>query len=813
MLAGLGLWALATTLRAQEVREVEGDVRERVEWMLRDRAYPFGEIDRSPVFAARASALFNRIAPALTAVAPWRSVGPFGFQTSAFYGSSPLADGGRVRAIAIDPRNSSVIYAGSASGGVWRTSNGGATWTPLTDAQCSLTTGAIAIDPVDPSILYVGTGEPTQSNGCGLLRTFDGGATWTEINGGGVLAPTNGTRASQTYRIAIDPGSAGSRTSTVVLYAASNGLHRSANSGATWTTVLTGFVTDVHADPTRSNVFWAAVGNSSSRGGIWRSADRGVTWTQVYRAPAGSGRIGLGMSSAAPGRLWAAMSNTADNRLGTFLRYDDRDESVAILAATGVNDNSTRLDFGGQTSYNLVVEADPTDSATVYLGGSRMYRSRDGGATFSLVAYNLHVDWHAFEFAPSDPTVIVSGSDGGVHASYDGGERWISRNTNIVVAQFYPGIGIHPSTPDVLVGGLQDNSTLWAFGSPYWTLAVASGDGGAGGFSPDNPDIFWSTSYSVGSIYRITRSGLGFGLGVENRGFTVNTAERKRFLPPMVIDPSTGSTLYYGTYRLWRTTAEGRFGSWSPITPDLTKGAGVINTIEVAPSDPRVIWVGTNDGNVHRSIDGGASFTLVSASLPNRAVTKIAADPLDARRALLTLSGFGTPHLYLTTDQGATWANVSGALPDLPFNAAVIVPGTNRFFAAGDIGVYETADAGATWANAYPGLPNVQVLDLVLQRSTGLLYAGTYGRGIFSTSVLTGRTALRGDVNGDGAVNAGDALLAQLAIVGLFPSSAGNPLPAADANCNGRMDAGDPLAILQFAVGTPVPGLCVGTVR
>jgi len=816
MLALLVVAPHTASAQATEVREAE--VNERIEWMRRDRAYPYsdneGMVERSAIFAARNSAMFrsggNALRSALS-VPTWRSVGPFGFQTSGFYGSSPQADGGRITSIAVDPRNVSVVFAGSASGGVWRTGNGGASWAPLSDGTCSLTTGAIALDPQDPTIVYVGTGEPTQSNGCGLLRSFDAGATWTEINGGGVLAPTNGTRASQTYRIAIDRTSAGSRTSTIVLYAASNGLHRSTNSGTTWTTALAGFATDVRADPTNPSVFWAAIGNSNTRGGIWKSTDRGATWTQVFIAPTASGRIGLAVSAAAPGKVWAAMSTTTTNRLGAFVVYDDTSGVATSLAVNGVNDATTRLDFGSQTSYNLVLEVDPNDASTIYLGGSRMYRSRDGGANFSLMAYNVHVDWHALEIAPSDRSVLVGGCDGGVHLSYDGGDTWISRNTNIVVAQFYPGLGVHPSIPDVLVGGLQDNSSLWAFGSPYWTLAFATGDGGAGVFNPINPDIFWTTSYGAGSIFRITRSVFGYGITVGNRGFSSN--DRKRFLSPLIIDPTNGTTLYYGTYRVWRTTVEGANNSWLAISTDLSKGTGVINTLEIAPSDTRVLWVGTSDGNVQLSVDGGTTFTLMSSTLPNRAVTKIAADPLDAKRALVTYSGFGTPHVFLTVDQGVTWKDVTGSLPDLPFNSAVIIPGTNRFFVSADIGIYETADAGATWASAYPGMPNVQVLDLTYQRSTGQLYAGTYGRGIYATTVSTGAAVLRGDVNRDGVVNAADALMAQQALAGSLPTSAGNPLPAADANCNGRLDVGDVLTMLQFAVGGAPSGSCVGTLR
>jgi len=798
--------------RAQQAGpEKEGDPRERAEAMERDRAYPFGETTRSAVLAARAVSVRGGLplSSLALAVAPWRSVGPFGFQNNGYYGSSPQADGGRITSVAVHPRTTSTYYVGSASGGVWRTINSGATWVPLTDAQCSLTTGAIALDPVDPNIIYVGTGEPTQSSGCGLLRSFDAGATWTEINGGGVLAPISGV-GNQTYRIAIDRTTAGSRSNTVVLYAASNGLHRSINSGNTWVTVLTGRVTDVRADPKQTDVFWAAVSNDNTRGGIYKSIDRGATWTRVYTSPTGNGRTGLTVSAAAPNKVWAAVSVAATNRMGTLLVYDDSAATATVLAATGLYNVTVRGDFGAQSSYDLVLEADPTDARTLYLGGTRIYRSRDGGNTFDVVAYNTHVDWHALEFAPSDPTVIVGGCDGGVHVSYDAGNSFISRNTNIVVTQYYPGLAVHPTLTDVLVGGLQDNSSLMGFGSGYWTY-VSGGDGGAAAFNSTNPNIFWSTCQNAGCIYRSTRPTSGNGLSVIDRGFS--STDRKKFLPPIVVDPNLGTTLYYGTYRLYRTLNEGASGAWTAVSTDLSKGTGYINTIAVAPSDSRVIWIGTNDGNVQLSVDAAATFTNITNGLPNRAVTRISVDALDAKRALITLSGFGTAHVYLTIDQGMTWQNLSASLPDLPFNASVIIPGTNRFFVGADIGIYETNDAGATWTTAFSSMPNVIVTDLVFQQATGNLYAGTYGRGIYVTQLLTGAALLRGDVNRDGVVNAFDALLVQQALVGVLPSSAQNPMPAGDANCNGKLDSGDVLAILQFTVGSAPVGLCVGTVR
>ena len=813
LLAALGI-SVPRVVQGQVEEQREAGFEVRREWMESVRAYPFGEYTQNPVYAARAAAFgaaFRAPARATAGAAssmlvpPWRSVGPFGFQTSGFYGSSPNADGGRIRAIAIHPTNPSIVYAGSASGGVWRTNNGGATWTPLTDTQCSLNTGSIAIDPVNPNIVYVGTGEPAQSNGCGLLRSFDGGTTWTEINGGGVLAPVNGTQNTRAYRIRVAPSLAGTQGTSVVLYAANNGLHRSINSGSAWTTVLSGFVTDVEFDPANDNIVWAArAAAGSTANGVYRSTDRGATWQQVYTANTTAQRISLAVTPNAPNAVWVV--EVVNARMDKLVRLDGASATPTVLAAQGVYGGQSRLDFGTQSTYNLVLEVDPQDANTVILGGTRMYRSRDGGRSFSLLAYDVHVDWHAFEYAPSDPNVIVAGCDGGVHASYDRGNGWVSRNTNIAVTQFYPGIAVHPTIPDFIAGGLQDNSSLWGFGSGFWTMSAPSGDGGWNAFSPTNANVFWTTSYGTGFIVRVTRNPLGTSIGQVQRGFS--STDRKAFLSPMVIDPVSSATLYYATYRLWRTQSEGV--QWSVLTPDLTKGAGTITSVAISPVDSRVIWVGTSDGNVQLSQDAGATFTLVSSTLPIRAVTDIAPDAAVAGRAVITHSGTGSGHVYATDDFGANWVNLTGTLPDIPFNAVVLVPGTSRIFAGADVGIYESTDNGASWIVANQGFPNARVLDLVYQQATGNLYASTYGRGLWATTIVAGASVLRGDVNADGVVNAFDASLAQQALVGVLPASAPNPMPRADANCNGVLDSGDALSILQFAVGAAAPTLCVG---
>jgi photosystem II stability/assembly factor-like uncharacterized protein len=564
----------------------------------------------------------------------------------------------------------------------------------------------------------------------------------------------------------------------------------------------------VEFDPANDNIVWAArAGAGTTANGVYRSTDRGATWLQVYATGTTVQRISLAVSPVTPNSVWAVEVVSA--RMDKLVRLDGASATPTVLTAQGVYGGQSRLDFGAQGTYDLVLEVDPQDANTVILGGSRMYRSRNGGQSFSLIAYDLHVDWHAFEYAPSDPTVIVGGCDGGVHASYDRGNSWVSRNTNISVTQFYPGIAVHPTIPDFIAGGLQDNSSLWGFGSGFWTMSAPSGDGGWNAFSPTNSNVFWTTSYGTGFIVRVTRNPLGTSISQVQRGF--NSTDRKAFLSPMIIDPLNSATLYYATYRLWRTVNEG--AQWGILTADLTRGSGTITSLAVSPVDSRIIWVGTSDGNVQLSQDAGTTFTVVSSTLPNRAVTDIAPDVTVPGRAVITHSGTGTGHVYATDDFGVTWANLTGSLPDIPFNAVVMVPGTSRIFAAADVGIYESTDNGASWSAANQGFPNARVLDLVYQAATGNLYASTYGRGLWATTIVAGASVLRGDVNADGVVNAFDASLAQQALVGVLPASAPNPMPRADANCNGALDSGDVLSILQFAVGAASAALCVGKVQ
>jgi photosystem II stability/assembly factor-like uncharacterized protein len=442
------------------------------------------------------------------------------------------------------------------------------------------------------------------------------------------------------------------------------------------------------------------------------------------------------------------------------------------------------------------------------MAGVRAFRSLDGGATFQSMAVDVHVDWHVIVFDPNDPTILWAGTDGGVYLSTDGGDSWSARSTGLAITQFYPGISVHPQGTRIS-GGSQDNGTHVFTGTPFWD-AFIGGDGGYTAINYQNPNVHWGeTQWGAGGAFVNVFRQDGV-LPAQRRSAGISANDRAQFIPPLVMDPVNPAKLYFGTFRLYVTTNEGV--SWTALGGDLTTGTGTITSISVSPADTMTIYVGTSDGRALVSRDGGVTFTAATG-LPVRSVTRVMAHPTDPLRALVTVSGFGTPHVFETSDAFAT--NVrdrSGNLIDAPANVAIYMPSVNTMVVGTDAGVFQSTDGGASWTVGPSGMPNVIVYDLVFQPAAGLLVAGTYGRGMFAYDVGTQTATLRGDVNGDGKIDAADALLIQQALVGALPSST-VIYPRGDANCNGGIDSGDLVLVLRAAVGLPTTGACVGTTK
>ena len=822
VLAGALGVAPFTIVQAQEAHEGAEFLRRRQAWFEEPRAYPNREVDWESMARVR-----TQMAPR-AGLAPfsgfaglssggWLPMGPSGFFGIGYWDSGPQVDAGRIDAIALHPTASGTMFVASPNGGVWSSTTGGASWTPRFDSQCTLQMSTVKIDPVNPSILYAAAAYASGAAGCAIFRSTDGGSTWANFNGGLNFTAYSGGFINEFY---VDPGSAGSTSSTTLLFNyGGSGIYRSTNSGMTWAHPFTfGYVTSIVGLPGKPGVVFAGVADYatsvSARSGLYRSQDNGATWTQLSSGAvdfSGTARLQLAVSPAQPNSVWV-IAGGKNSTFQTVSRWDDNTSALTRLNATGVDPNANgRTHFGSQAWYDLAIAVDPADPSRIYIAGVRAFRSTDGGATFSPMGTEIHCDWHTVLVDPRNPRQLWAGTDGGVFSSTDGGDSWTSRNLGLQVSMYYPGIAQHPTDPSIVLGGLQDNGSLLANGTSLYN-AVGGGDGGFAAINFTTPSTLWTTCQWSGGpcIQRRVVVGLGFQYPYVAAGIV--TTDRAQFIPPLVMSPTTSTTLYFGTMRLYRTTNDGLL--WTAISSDLSRGTGSIMAIAIAPSDAQTIYVGTSDGNVQVTRDGGTTWTLSTSGLPSRAVTDFVVDPADAARALVTLSGSGATHVYLTTTAGTIWTSASGSLPDMPANAAVMIDdGPNHFFVGTDVGVFETTDGGLLWASSPSGLPNVIVNDLSYNPATKQLVAATYGRGLFKYSLVNPSAVLRGDVSRDGVVNAFDALLIQQTLVGLPLTSGLTILPHGDANCDGRVFAADALITLRYSVGLATAGACVGTNR
>lgn len=706
-------------------------------YFYEQRSYPFARTP--PAALARAYRTYRAGRPDLFAPRPsggpgvqaegddvvWRAIGPDNIAGR---------DAGRVAALAIDPRNPDILYAGAAQGGVWRSVNAGVTWTPMSDRECSLAIGALAVDPVEATIIYAGTGELNFSAdsyyGCGVLRSTDAGATWTTLGTGEFDSNSGGARIS---KLLIDPATAGSTTATTVYAATSVGIWRSTTSGATWTRLLDGIASDLVMDPSTPTTLYASIGSPAggSANGIYRSADGGTSWTKLAGGlPTDEvGRIALAIARSAPAILYAAIQDAFGGAGGSG-------SLLGIWKTTDAGSTWGRLpsavpSCGTQCWYNLVVGVDPSNADIVYFGGVSLYRSVNGGTTFGNVLNGIHVDQHAFAFHPADPSTFYAGNDGGVYRTTNRGLTWTPLNANLAITQFYGGVAPHPGDPGVVIGGTQDNGTVQFSGDPSWST-VLGGDGGFTAFDHSDPTTAYAeTQWSAGSNFSGPRKRSGNGFFSDLKVSGINLNDRASFIPPFVMHPTEPELLYFGTFRVYRSVDGAE--SWSAISPDLSRSGGSISAIGPAPSDPQTIYAGTNDGSLRITTDGGANWTVRTTGLPVRAVTDIAVDASDPRIAVLSVSGFGTGHVFRTVNGGASWTDISGDLPDVPVNAVLSHPALgDELYVGTDLGNFRSVSGGTAWAPFNTGFPNVAVFDLAFSPGTGTIVAATHGRGMFT---------------------------------------------------------------------------------
>jgi uncharacterized protein (TIGR03437 family) len=683
----------------------------------------------------------------------WKLIGP---QPIA-YSSNGFITSGRITALAVDPRGNDTVYAGAADGGVWKTTDGGTTWVPLTDDQPSLSIGSVAIDPANPDTIYAGTGEENFNfdaySGVGILKSIDGGESWTNIVG-----PFLRQRVGA---LAVHPADG-----KTVLAASTDGLYRSSDGGASWTRVLTGIATSVFFDPIAQNVAWAAVGSvaGAASNGVYRSTDFGATWTLRNGTgpgalPSGAqmGRIEIVNMPASPDSVLAAVANrvtangfSSGSTLNGIYRTLDGGQTWRKLNAP---------DFcQPQCWYDMVIRSHPMDPSIIFAGGVGLIRSLDGGASWqsppAAAPGAPHVDNHALQFT-SDGSRLYNGNDGGAwstDAFRQNTIAWNDLNATLALTQYYPGQAIDPANPHIGLAGAQDNGSHLYTGHLAWTR-VSGGDGGWAAIDPSSPNIAYVSTQNI-SVFR-TAALLDTNSVAIPVVHGIDQNDRRRFIGAYVLDPSNPQRMYYGTYRLYQSLDGG--GLWQAISPDLTHAPPgtlannslyTISTIAVSPVDPKTIYTGSVSGAIFQTTDGGRTWNDRTAGLPLRAATHMAADPVDPSTVYVTYSGYFSAndpqpgHVFKSLDGGQSWMDISGDLPNVPVDDLVIdpdLPGT--LYIGTDLGAMISTDGGNSWTVLGSNLPRVAVTSLVLHRPSRILRAGTHGRSMWDYALPPVSTA------------------------------------------------------------------------
>ncbi len=692
----------------------------------------------------------------------------------------PAVMGGRVDDFAVVESNPNVVFAGMASGGVWKTTNNGTTWEPVFDKEGVSTIGDIAIAPSDPSVVWVGTGEPnnrqSSSWGDGVYKSLDGGKTWQKTG----LEATH-----HIGRIVIHP-----KNPDIVYVAAvghlwgpnpERGVYKTTDGGKTWSQVLkinedTG-VSDLAMDSESPDTLYAAAyqrrrtpfgfSGGGTNGAIYKTTDGGATWKKLtkglpYENGGETGRIGLDIYRKNPNIVYAIIQHEK----GGVFRSEDGGETWKKMG-----------DTNPRPSYYSQIRIDPSNDLRIWVLGANMYYSEDGGKSFvTQRVTRIHGDFHALWIDPAGSNHLIAGSDGGIHWSYDAGKSWDFVNT-IAVGQFYE-VGFDLQKPYHICGGLQDNGswcgpsdslTRDGIANEDWTV-VHGGDGFYVQPDPVEPWIVYSESQDGHLSRRDMRT-------TQSRSIMPEAKEgephyRFQWNSPVAISAHNHNAIYYGGNILFKSTDRG--DTWTRLGGDLTTGVernklpifgkapdkdtlsrndGVqeyptITTISESPLTPSVLWAGTDDGNLQVSRDAGKTWKNVASRVPGvpkgTYVSRVAASKFAEGTSYAAFDGHRgddyNVYPYVTTDFGESWKAIRSGIPNSAGSVHVVREhprNPNLLFAGMEFGLWVSWDRGANWFSLKNNFPTVPVDDIAIQPRANDLILGTHGRSIWVFDDLT----------------------------------------------------------------------------
>ncbi len=647
----------------------------------------------------------------------WTQMGPVGAPTN--------GGAGRINFVRFMPGNTTTMFVGSPAGGLWKTTNGGTSWTTNTDQLSVIGCTDIAIDPANTNIMYLATGdgEAGDTYSIGVLKSTDGGTTWLPS---GLTWTVNQGRTIS--KLLIHP-----TNSSILLAATSNGVYRTTDAGATWTQVRTGNFKDMEFKPGDPNTVYVS-GTT-----FWKSINNGQNWTQVTSGlpTTGIARMALAVTPANSAYVYMLVARSSDNGLLGVYRSTDNGTTFTQRIGTSPNLlgwNSNGGDAGGQGWYDLAIAASETNADVVVVGGVNMWRSTNGGTNWTINGHwtgsgapYVHADIHDIVFLPGSGTTYYSGNDGGIFRTTNSGTGWSDISANLTIAQQYR-IGGSTATQNLLVSGHQDNGTNKMTGTNW---AQIYGGDGMDCFIDRTNDNRIIASYVYGDFQRSTNGG-GTWTTITT-GLTGTAA----WNAPIHQDPVTANTFYCGYQHIFKSTNSGT--NWTQLAA-LPVATGSVVEFDVAPSNVNYIYV-VKSNNVFKSTNGGTSWTTITTGLPtaSAAATNVEIHPTNPDIVWVTFSGYSAGNkVFMTTNGGTNWTNYSTGLPNLPANCIIYQNSTpDALYLGTDVGVYYRDNTLSAWQPYMTGLPNVVVTDFEIYYPTQKLRAGTFGRGSWESDLFT----------------------------------------------------------------------------
>ncbi len=735
----------------------------RWEWYWEQRVGISGEFPPANVLLTewdKYSQAHPKLAEKTTSTtASWTFKGP----TSSTGSLAGYVGVGRVNCIAFHPSIANTFWVGTPAGGLWKTTDGGSTWSTNTDYFPTLGISDIAINPLRPTTMYVATGDGDMGGGNlaaiytgypgsgdtksqGILKSTDGGSSWSYTG----LYWTDSFQVL-TRRLVMDPSD-----TSVLLAATSWGIYRTANGGTTWTGEAGGWFTDLQFDPANHNIVYATTYNHLGGAQICRSTDNGVTWFYVTSFT-GVTRIKLAVTPAWPSLVYALTVNTNQGCEGLYWSVDNG----ATFTQQWAGDCTFNLLSGhfdasgcnGQGNYDLAFAMNPTNAGIFFVGGVNTWKTSDTGSIWYLQNFwhdttigsstilSVHGDKHWLAYHPLASGTLFECNDGGLYKTTDGGTTWTNLSSGLGISEIYR-IGTSATVVNKVICGLQDNGSK-EYSGGTWNNRTG-GDGTECIIDYSNANIQYA-SYVKGVIYKTTNDWVSSSTIVASSGTGVNSDGQ--WVTPYLMHPTNHNTLIVGKSQVYQTTDGG--STWAQLGT-ISGATGQIRAMAYSPSSPTTIYVAYN-ASLYKTTDGGTTWTGIATSSSNY-FTYIAVESANPLSLWVTKSGY-TPgdKVYHSSDGGATWSNWTGSLSNVPVNCVVYQNyGCGGIFVGTDLGVYFYGHGLTDWTSFNTGLPNVVVNELEISYNNNKLWAATFGRGLWNTDLYFPTCPVPGTLSASG---------------------------------------------------------------